>query len=118
MCWLSLAAERYEQTSLGRSFPFQFATGVVVGFGRGAFGELLKINVGQEFGFYVVNGLPEGFDELIEVFFVEKQLVLFVGEAIALQVPPALGNGQKIVVGAGGLHVKKYVRLPALTRLG
>jgi len=71
------------------------------------FGELGKVNVGQEFSFYGINGLPQRFRERVEVFFVEKQLVLFAGEATALRVPPTLGNGQKIVAGAGGFYVEK-----------
>lgn len=94
------------------SFPLQFAAGIVVGFGAGAFGKPFEINVGQEFGFDVVDRLLEGFDEFVKVFFVEKQFVFFVGKAIALWMPPTLGNGQKIIVGTGSPDVEKIRPLP------
>lgn len=88
-------------------FPLRYTAGIVVGFFAVLFGEPGKVNVGHEFSFYGINGLPQHFSECVEVFFVEKQLMLLAGEATALRVPPTLGTGQKIVVGAGGSYVEK-----------
>ena len=69
--------------------------------------ELGKIHVGEQFGFDVIDAFLQGVDELVKVFFVEKQFMLFVGESFALRLPSTFGNGNIIVVGARGLDIEK-----------
>ena len=74
-----------------------------------AFGphELSKVNVGQQLCFDVVDGFLQGFNELLEIFFIQKKLLLFIGESLALCLPPTLGDGNVIVIGAGRFYIEE-----------
>ena len=98
--------EQRSRVSASGLVPLQLAGKIVLGIAL-ALGKLSKINIGHELGFHVVERFLQGFDKLVEVFLIQKQLLLFVGKAVTLCQSAAFSDGQKIVVGTGRFHVEE-----------
>ena len=66
--------------------------------------ECIKVKVGHQLLFDVINGFTERFNKLVEVFFVKKNFEALVGIIVPLL---AFGDGEKVIVGPGGFHVEE-----------
>ena len=67
--------------------------------------ESIKIKVGHQVGLYIINRFAEGFDEFVEILFVEKDFVTVI--PIIVKPLAALCNGQVIIIPFGSPYIKK-----------
>ncbi len=69
--------------------------------------KLIEIHFRHQFRLYMIDRVIERFHELIEILFIQKDFVLFVDEALILESPFALGNGEIVVVRSGSFDIEK-----------
>ena len=62
----------------------------------------IEIKIRHELSFHIINGFSKGFEEFVEVFFVEEDLVAVVA---AIHAFLALGDRQVVIVLTGGAHI-------------
>ena len=96
------------------SIPFKFGINAIR-LGAAGFGflalvhmiELGKINIGHQLCFHVIYSVCQCIHELVKIFFVEENLVLFVRESIFLEPLFTFGDRQIIIIRTGRLHIKE-----------
>jgi hypothetical protein len=67
--------------------------------------ESIKVEVGHQFGFYMINRFSQCFDEFIEVFFVKKDLMTII--PIVIKALSAFCNCQVVIITPGGSYIKE-----------
>jgi hypothetical protein len=108
------------------SIPFEFGINTVglwssSGFRLFAFVnmiELREVDVWHQLCFHVVYCVRKCIDELVKIFFVEENLVLFVRKSIILEPLFTFGDRQIIIIRTGCLDVKKVSPLACLYLCG
>lgn len=77
--------------------------------------KLREINAWHQLVLNVVDGIIKRIHKLVEVLFVEKNLVFFIRKAIIILVIPllAFGDGQVVIIGASRLNVEEIRSFPS-----
>src|SRR5688572_28409568 len=67
--------------------------------------ECIKIEIGHQFGLYIIDRLTQGLDEFVEILLVQEYFV----PVIPIVVKPftAFGNCKVIIISAGSSNIKK-----------
>jgi hypothetical protein len=67
--------------------------------------ESVEIKIGHQFCFYIIHCFAEAFDEFIEIFFVEEDLMPVV--SIRIKALAAFCDGEVIIIATGFPYIKK-----------
>src|SRR5262245_43601283 len=73
--------------------------------------ESIKIKVGHQFSFHIINSFAEGFNKLVEILFVKKDLMTVI--TVVIKAFAAFCDSEVVVVTTGGSYIKEIS--PAFT---
>src|SRR5678815_2645553 len=71
----------------------------------------IKVKIGHQFCFYIINSFAKSFDKLIKIFLVKKDFMTII--SVVIKSLTAFSNGQIIIITAGCPYIKEIS--PAFT---